>query len=602
MLHVQSGSRRWRAAAVVCAVVAVAACDDDPVGSIGVGECTSVRQSLAELEQGMASGKARVRVNIVSRASVEGNSRDFVALQSVNLYQGEDCTGIANATQTALATVENDVGVMVAEAVVEPGQITHLELNPATSGTARRLQTVKLALPSPVTVEGGTRNEFFVALDPVQGSRDLAPRFIAAGPVALDASTVLVFEPTRGSAVAVPGSFTLDLPVNGMSAAGVYGVVEHKLGGLSSMLSISPGGDLAKVGRITFPIDRTRIPTGMGVGDYGGYVGNQLGLMEVDGNTATMTMASLGDIRMASSVPSADLPDGQRIRTPDSGPASAKAAGEMGMLVNNACAQQLATNRAYYFDMLSRNGGVKINDCETRFPYVHIIMVNLHHGSLASYPYIRIPSQRYAGHEYLLKTISEHASSIGAFAAVNGFTWNGDEGTGTGQYGIPIGNVRIDNQTASPNFTGAEAIIGFTASSSTGGTGWGFFDKPAGNTINWGSYGYNAVPSTTSIIKGGACSRAPGGENSRWSAIGVGNGALVMVSSVSGYTTDAYELCGVFEGLNVLGGAIRLDGGPSAAIYWQGSGTTGVLNPLTGTYSWKYGSLRRIPYVVAGDW
>lgn len=597
MLHVQLRPRRWSAAAVVCAV-ALAACDDDPVGSIGIGECTSVRQSLEEMQQGMASGKARVRVNVVSRAGVEGNARDFVALQSVNLYQDQACTGIANASQTALATVENDVGVMVAEAVVEPGEITHLMLNPAETSGARRLQSVKIALSAPVTVEAGTRTELFVALDPVQGSQELAPRFVAAGPVALDASTVLVFEPSRGSAVSVPGSFTLDLPANSMNAAGVYGVVEHNLGGLSSMISILPAGSLASAGRISFPIDRTRIPTGMGVGDYHGYVGSQRGLVQVDGNTVTMSMASVGDVRMMSDVPSADLPDGTRARTPDSGASG----NDVGLLVNNACAQQLAANRAYYFDLLSRNAGVKINDCETRFPYVHIIMVNLHHGSPGTFPYVRIPNQRYSNHEYLLKTIAEHATSIGAFAAVNGFTWNGDEGTGTGQYGIPIGNVRIDNTTASPSYTGAEAIIGFTSSSSTGGTGWGFFDKPAGNTINWGSYGYNAVPSTTSIIKGGVCSRSPGGENSRWSAIGVGSGALVMVSSVSGYTTDAYELCGVFEGLNVLGGAIRLDGGPSAAIYWQGSGTTGVLNPLTGTYSWKYGSLRRIPYALAGDY
>ena len=43
-----------------------------------------------------------------------------------------------------------------------------------------------------------------------------------------------------------------------------------------------------------------------------------------------------------------------------------------------------------------------------------------------------------------------------------------------------------------------------------------------------------------------------------------------------------------------MDGAIRMDGGPSAAIQWN----TTHLNPLVFSYSVEYGSARRIPYSV----
>jgi hypothetical protein len=64
---------------------------------------------------------------------------------------------------------------------------------------------------------------------------------------------------------------------------------------------------------------------------------------------------------------------------------------------------------------------------------------------------------------------------------------------------------------------------------------------------------------------------------------------------VSNTTTTAYELCSVYEGLGVLGGAIRLDGGRSAAINWQGT----TLNTLTGSDYLAFGYERDIPYAIA---
>jgi hypothetical protein len=104
------------------------------------------------------------------------------------------------------------------------------------------------------------------------------------------------------------------------------------------------------------------------------------------------------------------------------------------------------------------------------------------------------------------------------------------------------------------------------------------------------------VPSTTSIVKVGACSRSPTKtpDWNRWSAIGIGNGLLIFVSSLSDQETTSYELCAIFEGMVAYDGAIRMDGGPSAAIQWN----TTYLNPLVLPHSVEYGSARYLPYTL----
>ena len=178
---------------------------------------------------------------------------------------------------------------------------------------------------------------------------------------------------------------------------------------------------------------------------------------------------------------------------------------------------------------------------------------------------------------------------------MNGFTWDGDAGTGPDQTGTPKGTLYIDGGRVSPAYTGAEAILGFQPTDRSYGTYALLFDKPAGTTPSFGSYNYNTVPSTTSIIKNGACSRSPtDAETDSWSAVGEGTGILLLASSVSGTSTTAYELCTIFEAMDIMDGAVRVDGGPSAAIFWLGS----HLNPLTGARSLYYGSARHIPYAV----
>jgi hypothetical protein len=388
----------------------------------------------------------------------------------------------------------------------------------------------------------------------------------------------------------------MELPGGSVARPAVYGVGEYRGRDVSATYNVWPEGALAEPATIRFPIDRARIPAGMGMSDYGGRVNGAVAVSSVTGNTATVTASSMGQVRMGTSVPYMETATGQRLATrlPAGG-----AGGGMSSLVNNVCYQRLLAERTNLYNTLNTNAGVRTTLCEDVAPYVHILIVNLSRAGLGAngylYPKIVFPGVQAADGRFFLREITTHMSTLSNdFAAINGFTWDGDTGCCNG-YGTPIGTVYMNNARVSPWFSGTEVIVGFGPHSPSSGTPAAFFERVSGASINITGYTNWMVPSTTSIVKNGACSRAPGGEVNRWSTVGIGNGLLVMASSVSNTTTTAYDLCSVYEGLNVLGGAHRLDGGPSAAIWWLGT----TLNLLTGGDYLKFGYERQIPYAVA---
>ena len=66
---------------------------------------------------------------------------------------------------------------------------------------------------------------------------------------------------------------------------------------------------------------------------------------------------------------------------------------------------------------------------------------------------------------------------------------------------------------------------------------------------------------------------------------------MMFISSTSDGKTSAAELCAVLKAL-LIKNALRLDGGPSAALIVSGQ----VLNELNGFAGYKYGRLRHIAY------
>ncbi|HEX8904808.1 MAG TPA: hypothetical protein VF771_08210, partial [Longimicrobiaceae bacterium] len=422
----------------------------------------------------------------------------------------------------------------------------------------------------------------------------VAARFVAAGEMPWESET-MVYDPVRGGNLSLPGGFSLEMPVGALREPTVFGVAHYAGRGVSATYNVWPENELLESVQIRFPIDRSRIPEGMSMSDYGGRVNGAAAQSSVSGNVATVTANAFGQIGMDTDVPWAETVGGRRLalRQPAGGTPATPS------IVANDCYYRLVNERANLYNLLANSPGVYTSTCQSVPPYVHIIMVNLNRPELGQngwgYPRIVFPGQQYTDGTFALREITTHMSTLtNDFAAINGFTWSGDTGC-CGGYGTPIGTVYMNGTRVSPWFSGTEVIIGFGAWSPWTGTPHAFFERVNGASINIGGYTDWMVPSTTSIVKNGACSRSPGGEVNRWSTVGIGNGVLVMASSASNTTTTAYELCSIYEGLNVLGGAHRLDGGPSAAIWWQGT----TLNLLTGTDYLTFGYERDIPYAVA---
>lgn len=155
----------------------------------------------------------------------------------------------------------------------------------------------------------------------------------------------------------------------------------------------------------------------------------------------------------------------------------------------------------------------------------------------------------------------------------------------TSTVGFPAGNtVRAKNTDVG---AGNKLVLGMS------GTKAMFFFETSSPSYNFQSYGYNLVSSSTSVVKNGVCATSV--DSNRWSAIGANTstGEIVLVSSTSSGTTTAADLCAVFKAFGI-NNALRLDGGPSAAMVISGA----HLNPLSGAYYLKYGNSRYIAYPI----
>ncbi|HYH80172.1 MAG TPA: hypothetical protein VEX86_10250 [Longimicrobium sp.] len=588
-------SLRLRAAGLLCAVAVAAACNDDDGGLLSSSDCKAVRSTADEIADGQGGRLARVRVSLVSRLGVDAGAADSVSVRGARLFLGNACYRLDNTTGWRLAALENDAGGMVAEALVEPGELSELELELPKGQTGSHVWDAgRIRLDRVVKLEAGRRTDVYLSLSPVGTSGHVAARFVAAGEMPWESQT-MVYDPVRGGSLSLPGGFSMELPVGAAGTPTVFGVGSYAGGGVSATYNVWPENELSEAVRVSFPIDRSRIPQGMGMSDFGGRINGAEAVSSVAGNVATVNARAFGQIGMGTSVPYVETTGGQRVamRVPGAGSGSSPS------LVNNECYARLLNARTSLYNTLNNNSGLYSSLCTDVSPRVHIVMVNLNRSGLGAngwgYPKMVIPAVRYTDGTFALREITTHMSTLtNDFAGINGFTWSGDSGC-CGGYGTPIGTLYMNNERVSPWFSGTEVMIGFGAWSAYTGTPHAFFERVSGASINIGGYTNWMVPSTTSIVKNGACSRAPGGETNRWSTIGIGNGVLVMASSVSNTSTTAYELCSIYEGLGVLGGALRLDGGPSAALWWQGT----TLNLLSGSDYLAMGYERDIPYVLA---
>ena len=253
------------------------------------------------------------------------------------------------------------------------------------------------------------------------------------------------------------------------------------------------------------------------------------------------------------------------------------------------CASTISSNLASYRSLATSTGVVKISACENIAPNIHIAFINSKDSRIKYDIPVSVANASTVPHQLNLLRITSYTSGI---ALINGFTWDGDEGVLSGGKGKAKGFlntnniVRARNTDAPANLTN-KLVFGVSSTK-----GLSFFETGS-TSYNFGNYGYNLTSSSTSVVKNGVCTTSS--ENSRWSAIG-GNpstGEIVMISSTSSGTTTAANLCPIFQAFGI-NNALRLDGGPSAAMVISGV----HLNPLTGPYYLKYGNSRYIPYPI----
>lgn len=270
---------------------------------------------------------------------------------------------------------------------------------------------------------------------------------------------------------------------------------------------------------------------------------------------------------------------------------------------------------------IGQNGVVNVNWCENSPPYIHIKYISLEDPRIKFRLLTQEVDQTRA--TLALKKITEFSPY--AITAVNGATWQGDEGVYDNEHGFA--NYWVKTMWSKSLDVGTNRTVG---GHSPAGTWLGYYPEAgpvfgmSWASVNYASYTaatgpYNVVfgmsninssnqpppiapgnwdamvSTTTSVVRDGVC-QTPGGE-SRWSAVGANQRRMVMVSSTSSGTTSAAELCPVFKALGI-NNALRLDGGPSAAMIMDGV----VSNPLTGLYWIKYGNLRRIAYPLNVGW
>jgi hypothetical protein len=306
---------------------------------------------------------------------------------------------------------------------------------------------------------------------------------------------------------------------------------------------------------------------------------------------------------------------------------------------SQACADLLSANLVSLKATLDATGSVKTDLCLGISPYVNIVLVNmrnpLYQTQIArKFKFLSNPDQNLpgAGGAFPLESVINLTALNSAFVGINGATFRGGfcecgnepphlgekEFKGTtaiftplfekDPYGLPAttviaqgskitevggySRIKKSSESALAFYKNASGS-GIRANQVPGTLGVTFPTSDAG-----GAY-FTAVGSTTSIIKNGVCNLTQGALGAAFnaSAMGFGNDRLVLVSSDHNREIDPWLLCGVFEGLNTLGGATLLDGGAAAQLVYSGT----LLNPTTFQQSLVFGAAQKIAYAIVVD-
>lgn len=559
------------------------------------------------------------RVSVIARLGDSKVGTTPMDLGGVEVCQGTRCTRANLVSENTVADASNDIGITAGTVVLPSNEaVTSIRVLPNANGRAGGLVwadvPVELARPfafAPQSDPDGNSyvagHHAFIVMDSMDPDGVALARYgtIASMPNTYDVA--MMYESARGSSMELDGGVSVRVEPGGTSLRGnaddpmIFGYTVLDGGAVGPTFQAYSSGAAETRAVVRLPLDVSRLPEGASMSDLGVRVDGIDVSSQIEGNAIVVEVGRFETIQVGLSAPYVEDAEGRRVMTPDGSIQRA------GAVFSNACSNALAGRRAYYEDyLLNTSATVYSNICVSSDPALHVVI-----GAVFGYKAqggtgyaVRNQMTPASGGNYSLLKLDEHVANFNArsttmVAAINGFQWFGrtssaqDAGQGPGGLGVPRGTVHWDGTRVSTGASGGEAIVGFSARTS-GSTNANLFRRLSGSAPSSSSMApnnYTAIGSTTSLLVSGSCT---GTSAEDWhSAIGYGNGYVMMLSSEKSSELTAGEMCDVFRAMGMTT-AILLDGSSAATLAFNGT----VRNFNTGTRGAYWGPVRRIAYGI----
>lgn len=560
-------------------------------------------------------GFTRLRLNLTSN---EMRGSQTIRLAGMSLCTTSICYEAGVPSSLIIFSTINGTATVAAEIEVPYSNIDSVRFKFA---AGRDVLHGNIFLPEPLILNKEFNGGDVLVVIQKQGS-DYVPIAAASNYIQPEGTTVF-YNPKFATNVKLPLGVTLTIAESATSFPHVFLVGAHDTGDDYPLVDIHPKLQLAKPAIVQLPtISRAAMvglaeqqpatPKPLGVSPRGATMPQVKVvqtpapiIIETEWTGTVPRTPQAAPPRKQSSLLGSDKALVANVAVSPAAAASCNAAGWCN------CADQLAypPSQQTIGNSLSATGTTYLDWCTTIPPYMHITVTNMADArerfTIKHLPkVIAGASTRYVTALPLARITSWSANTQ---VMTNGFYWQGDSGTSTGQHGLADGHVHNFATGLGDNFSQGGSCQDFpsppynpcTTFNSGGnkrvmrmpasGAAWSWEDNARPGII---SNSQSYVSSSTSIVKDGVCSNDA--TISRWTAVGnTSGGRVILMSSTTDGQTTAAELCAIFKAMGV-NNAIRLDGGPSAAMTVDGL----LKNPLGGLYFVKYGTARYIPYAV----
>jgi hypothetical protein len=559
------------------------------------------------------TGFTRLRLSLTSD---EASANETVHLAAIAVCTSSICYEGGAPSSVVVSSTANGASTSIAELEVPYSDIATVQFK---SGAGRGALQGSVVLPEPLKLAKGFQGGEVLVVIQKRGAGYVP--VAAASNYFQPAATTFSYNPRFPTAIKLPYDVTLEIPAGATVKPRVFLVGVNDTGDDYPLVYIYPELQLSKPATVQLPLiarPASAIPPGAPPRTPrpqpvapGGALGSQASAAPPSGPLRVEINAT-GEI---SREPQPVL------KSKQSSPTSTNEVSNSGALAAAAvcnqygwcnCANQLAfpENQLIIFNAMKDTGTVYLNWCTTIPPYVHITVTNMadtrERFTIKHSPKVNAG----AATDYVPGLPLTLLTSWSPYTQVmmNGFYWEGDEGTAANQYGRADGHVHNFSSGLGDNLVGGGGCEDFPSPPyfpcntfapqgnkrvmvmPAAGTSWSWIDNAAAGII---SNSLSYVSSSTSIVKTGVCSTDT--DYYRWSGVAnTSGGRLIFISSTSSGRTTAAELCPVFQAMSVFN-AIRLDGGPSAAMVLNGGN---LLNPLRDLYFAKYGDSRRFPYAL----